>query len=312
MILVLLSACSISPNAPATRKANLEKPIERWFEDSELYRLDRSYAVASWVYSVVADRTYLEDETLCLPLNEKWKEIIVDKSEFAKLTKQGFFAQAWHRTTKDGSAKELIIAYRGTDGADDFLSGNFSFIKSPISSSQFDSALTFRNLVLNQINQNPFFEYDYIVFVGHSLGGGLAQYAQDFTESSRAFAFNSSPNRGRLYSLFEEHISDKFVTRVYEKGEVLRPLRFVLFDADPFNNDFPGGPGMNTRWIDFYKDSLIANHNMKDFSTALTRLAAIAGDSEATEVIEYMRKRQQGEGEPFPTHCSIDGTLKIK
>lgn len=305
----ILSSCSSTPQSTTARVVNLDDLPDYWIDlekskNRAISMEERKYALESWVYSVVADRTYLEPETLCFPLDETWREIKIDKTRFKEMQQNGFFAQAWHRTLPRGN-KELIIAYRGTDGADDFRHGNFSVFKSPFSVSQFESAIEFRDLVLGVASNNEDLEYDYVVFVGHSLGGGLAQYAQDFTKNSRAFVFNSSPNRGRLYSLFREHKSEKFVTRLYEKGEVLRWPRWLLFDFDRSNNSNPGGPGINTRWFQFYEDHLIANHNMKDFSIALTKLAAAAEASQATTVIEFLKTRRGGNDIGMTLNCSL-------
>lgn len=305
-----MSGCSSTPKSSSVRPINLYDLADYQVDldkskDRELSLLDRQYALASWVYSAVADRTYLEPETLCFPFDETWRQISINEKQFKKLQENGFFAQAWHRTSSQGN-KELIIAYRGTDGSDDFWHGNFSFFKSPLSVSQFDSAIEFRDSVLDVTASDKELEFDYVVFVGHSLGGGLAQYAQDFTENSRAFVFNSSPNRGRLYSFFKEHKSKKFVTRLYEKGEILKWLRLFLFDFDIFDNSNPGGLGMNTRWFQFYKDHLIANHNMKDFSAALIKLAAVAEDPQAKVIIDFLKKRSRvGGGRLTNSKCSL-------
>lgn len=307
-IILVLFACSSNPPKPETRLIHLE-PLPDWrldldlADDREASISEREYAVASWVYSVAADRAYLEPENLCFPFDEKWHQIFVGSEQYRELTKNGFFAQAWYRTNASGR-KELIIVYRGTDGADDFLYGNFSFIRSPFSISQFESALTFRDLVFEQTRKDNL-GFDHVIFVGHSLGGGLAQYVQDFTERSQAFVFNASPNRGRLYSLFRSHKSEKFVTRLYEKGEVLKWPRWLLFDFDPFNNSNPGGPGMNTRWFQFYEDHLIENHNMKDFSAALTKLAAAAGDPQAIAVMNHLRERRVTPNHSESQNCKL-------
>jgi len=289
----LLSACGSSPTPERQdRLANLEDLAPFWVDlklsaNEALSIEEREYALASWVYSVAADRTYLEPETLCFPLGEDWQNIEIGKSTMSRFMTNGFFGQAWLRD--NSKQKELIIAYRGTDSADDFWYGNFSIFETPFSKSQFKSALEFRDLVKAAVNPN---EYDYVIFVGHSLGGGLAQYAQDFTPNSKAYVFNASPNRGRLYSLFETHQSERFVTRVYEKGEVLEWPRWLLFDYDNSDNSNPGGEGMQTKWFQFYQDNLIENHNMKDFSAALTKLAAVAGDSDAKAVIGHLKNRR--------------------
>jgi hypothetical protein len=297
--LLFLNACSSTPTTPNSinvRQMNLEQLAEFWTDldksDNRVKSLEEwEYALSSWVYSAVADRTYIKPERICFPLDEEWQSIEIEKDAFEVLQRNGFYAQAWHRISFLG-AKELIIAYRGTDGVDDFWRGNFSFFKSPFSRSQFDSAIFFRDLVLDKVSKNSNYDFDYIVFVGHSLGGGLAQYAQDFTENSRAFVFNSSPNRGRLYSLLVPHKGAKHVTRLYEKGEVLKWPRWLLFDFDGFNNQNPGGLGINTKWFQFYKDHLVKNHNMKDFSAALIKLAAAAGDTQAKALLVFLNERR--------------------
>ncbi|WP_158078642.1 lipase family protein [Microbulbifer mangrovi] len=47
-------------------------------------------------------------------------------------------------------------------------------------------------------------KYDTIVFTGHSLGGGLAQYSQRFFKNSKSIVFDPSPNRWvTILAIFE-------------------------------------------------------------------------------------------------------------
>tara|TARA_Y100000052_G_C2949913_1_gene86473 strand:- start:954 stop:1937 length:984 start_codon:yes stop_codon:yes gene_type:complete len=302
-----LSACS----STSVVEPHLEKPKEYWYEDTELNAIDISYAKASWVYSIVADRTYLEKITLCLPFSDTWQEVMIDRNEYSKMQKNGFDAQAWLRTRADNNKKELIIAFRGTDSfLSDFLYANLVFWEPIIGESQFVTAVKFRDAVLRKIEAAPDLEYDDLIFVGHSLGGGLAQYLQDYSVNSQAYVFNASPNRGRLYKKFGKPDAEKYVTRMYEKGEVLQYLR-LFSDTDRYDNDNPGGKGMNTRWINFYSWNLIANHSMKDFSTALIRLAVIGGDKEAEKVMAHMIKRSETGVNAHKHHCTIANTHKV-
>lgn len=306
-LLLFLTACS----STSVVEPNLEKPVDRWYKDTELNAVDISYAKAAWVYSIIADRTYLEDVTLCLPFSDSWQEVIIDPIEYSKMQKNGFDAQAWLRIRADIGKKELIIAFRGTDSfLSDFLYANLVFWEPIIGESQFVTATKFRDAVLNKIEADPTLEYDDLIFVGHSLGGGLAQYLQDYSVDSQAYVFNASPNRGRLYEKFGKVHAEKYVTRMYEKGEVLQYFR-LFSDTDPYDNDNPGGKGMNTRWINFYKWNLLANHSMKDFSTALIRLAVIGGDKEAERVMAHMIERSKTGVNLYQQHCTIENTLKV-
>ena len=304
---MFLSACS----STSVVQPHLEKPVDRWYEDTQLNALDIAYAKASWVYSIIADRTYLEDVTLCLPFSDTWREVIIDPKEYSKMQENGFDAQAWERVRGDNGKTELIIAFRGTDSfLSDFLYANLVFWEPLIGESQFVTAKKFRDAVLEKVDADPELKYDDLIFVGHSLGGGLAQYLQDYTVDSKAYVFNASPNRGRIYEKFGKPTAEKHVTRMYEKGEILQYLRYFS-DIDRYDNDNPGKEGMQTRWIDFYKGNLFSNHSMKDFSTALVRLAVIGNDEEAKKVMAYMIERAETGISEHSQYCTIANTPKV-
>ena len=103
-LLMFLSACS----STSVVQPHLEKPVDRWYEDTQLNALDIAYAKASWVYSIIADRTYLEDVTLCLPFSDTWREVIIDPKEYSKMQENGFDAQAWEARIQIISAPLMV------------------------------------------------------------------------------------------------------------------------------------------------------------------------------------------------------------
>ncbi|MBM7556327.1 DUF2974 domain-containing protein [Halanaerobacter jeridensis] len=81
----------------------------------------------------------------------------------------GFYAAAF---VNEGD-KEIIIAYRGTNETRDHTMTN-SLIAAGIPSEQFDKAENFYKLILKDHSEYKNYSF---TFTGHSLAGGLAQYA---------------------------------------------------------------------------------------------------------------------------------------
>lgn len=210
------------------------------------------------------------------------KELEIKPKE--KDIKIGFYAKSWLKVK--GECKTLVASFRGTDSVwKDFFKGNFVFFPHPIGGTQFDAALDFVDRTIKDT-----ISYDKIIFTGHSLGGGLAQYAQRFYKNSKAIVFDSSPNKGRIYSLFSKKY-DPNTVRVYEKGEILELPRKLL-DADRKWDWTPNKTGKSTIWMDFFSDGALDGHNMSDLAMSLVRVAASAGDKEALNVIKSLEDKR--------------------
>lgn len=290
-LLLLCAGCS-STNDLQRKEVDLRELPCHWFITDTSYKyyagLQRAKLFTDRVaiYSIAANQVYGKDPSLIedipFPNNEVWVEI---KSDNAIDDDIGFAAKAWRRITISGE-NELVIAYRGTDDFwKDFFKGNLVFAKYIFGRTQFDAALDFASEVIGREENTP----TKIVFVGHSLGGGLAEYVQRLIPSSKAISFDTSPNQGRLYSLFSEKYPQDSI-RMYEKGEILSYLRYVM-SPDLSFDELPDGLGVKAIWVDFYSDGFIDGHSMRDLSASLIKLAAYTGNQSAKNVLSQLEDR---------------------
>lgn len=124
-----------------------------------------------------------------------------------------------------------------------------------------------------------------LVAVGHSLGGGLAQFfaytfprdeAIDHTSVSRVFAFDWSPVSG-WSSVANKELRDKNaekleIYQVFEHGEVLAFLRLLVRSLLSLFPRSRKSPRIWTYRFNYTKSSgPTASHSMNDFAAALAR-----------------------------------------
>ena len=253
--------------------------------------MSQEFANESFVYAIAAFDVYekptLEKESIPFPSSEDWSEIVLVQD----IPETGFYAKSYIRKTTNGD-RELVISFRGTSGEiEDWTRGNLFFTNLFFTDNQFDNALDFTNDSIEIAEKNG--GYNSLVFVGHSLGGGLAQYSQRFYKTSRAVVFDSSPNRGRIYSIFNKLYPIDSL-RIYERGEVLDYLRKPL-DFDAGYDEKPTGPGKKTRWMSFYSGGPASQHDMQDFAINLVKVAASTGNKDALDIIENLEKDRSKE-----------------
>lgn len=242
-------------------------------------------------FAIAAERAYQrceeKVEPIPFPKTETWT--LLDYPIVCRDTKLGFYAQAWVRSTNSG--KQLVIAFRGTQFTEipDWLRGNFTTFRGFPWRTQFHAAREYATLVTSK---NPMLP---VVFTGHSLGGGLAEYCQRFTPNSKALVFHPSPNQGRLFGAGLSKY-DKHVLRVFEKGELLRPFRWLL---GAWNKTAKSGDikGVTARWIDFRTGLPITQHSMTGFAIDLVRQAAVSNDEGAKSVLDQIADARVREGQ---------------
>lgn len=291
---ILIAACSSTPEKTGDyAKADLRDlpdwrlgPVDNK-PGKDAHIRERAFATFSYPYAIASDVVYEDPEQIPFPIKENWLDLKINQDD---LLSDGFYARAWIRTLSDES-KELVVTFRGTDAPNDFWNGNLAVIPFIFGTTQFDAAIEFTNDSIAKAKEMGV-EYKQLVLAGHSLGGGLAQYVQVFTENSLAVVFNASPNKGRLYSLFSSHVSDVNSVRLYENGEVLKYFRWALLDFDTSFDKTPEGEGERTIWLDFFTDGAFDGHGIQDFAMALVKLAAEAGDDGAKSVVKTLKDRR--------------------
>jgi len=184
---------------------------------------------------------------------------------------------------------ELVVVFCGTDGCKDWFHGNLTLGKFPTGRTQYDDALGFARRMRAGTNYTDW----PVVFAGHSLGGGLAEYCQRRITHSLAVTFDGSPNRGFLYSLGSRK-EPREVVRLFERGEILQLARWIL--SPLHRSACCHRSGKRARWFDFTRGNYFGKHDMGDFAMNLVKLAALAGDSRTEKVLAEV-KREKAERE---------------
>lgn len=130
--------------------------------------------------------------------------------------------------------RELVIAIRGTDDFDDWIA-NLRWVTRHFSGyDQYEQVQAHIKGIVKRALEHPCYRRGkvQITAVGHSLGGGLAQQAAYVdTSINRVYAFDPSPVTG-YYDIHvtaqSKDLADLDIDRVYEHGEFLAYLRFVM------------------------------------------------------------------------------------
>ncbi len=221
------------------------------------------------------------------PFPENWKDISEKISEDGKTldnalervgqrTKYGFKVHVYHR--KDNPL--LAIVFRGTI----FCSwrswmANFHWLFRMLPfRDHYDETAEVVPQIVGWCKANhsgvP------IVSAGHSLGGGLAQFANYMSEDIKCtFAINASPVTGWSdipKKVREENVRGSKIYRLFEKGEVLefiRPIAEFWYFINP-------SPNENPRYVEHRVNlgggGAVIEHSIKTMAKVLRRLSDMA------------------------------------
>jgi len=292
IVVILFSGCANQSGFTCSQNLHCENlTSDAWAKNDNGYDRARAFANRNAIYAVYSANVYDKPASayppIFLPSNEYHRDILHNKGI---VIETNFRAKAWLRYRYGASQPQkpiLVIAFRGTDSWLDTLSGNLRLFETQ-GLDQFKSAKTYTHDVLQYLRGNRL-DYAKIVFTGHSLGGGLAEYMQLITDNSEAVVFMPSPNNGFLYSLTSgDKRKSMNTTRIYEKGEILNILRLAVshdyeYDAWPNSDD-----DIKTAWINFFKWSPIENHGIRDFAMKMLQIADIEGNCSARNVLEQI------------------------
>ncbi|MDO7086273.1 Mbeg1-like protein [Pseudocolwellia sp. AS88] len=285
---------------------------DNWLKSDKGYPRARAFANKTAIYAVYSANVYDKSASIYpeifLPANEFHDPIFHDEGID---TITNFRGKAWLRYRYGVGQKQdpiLVIAFRGTDSWGDTFSGNLKLIETD-SLDQFKSAKNYTNKVMSSLKARGV-NYSKIVFTGHSLGGGLAEYMQLITDKSEAIVFMTSPNNGYIYSLFSGDDRKNMNTiRVYEKGEILNAFRLISTPDIKYDNWPNSNDDIKTAWLDFFTWSLIDDHSIRDFTMQLLQAAAIEGNCSAHNVIMQINNNY---GTKIQSHISPKQSLDCK
>jgi hypothetical protein len=270
--------------------ANLK---EVWNQNDNGYLRSRAFANKTAIYAVysanVYDKPDHKQKEIFLPPNE-YNRPILHSDGIVKET--NFRAKAWLRYRygeEQPNDPILVFAFRGTDSIGDTFSGNLQLFNGS-DNDQFKSAKKYKEKVLRYLQRHNL-SYEKIVFTGHSLGGGLAEFMQTITRNSEAVVFMPSPNNGYIYSFSDYDVRRELNSwRVYEKGEILNILRRIAtpdFDYDEWPDV---EDDIRTAWINFFGWSLFDDHGIHDFTMQLLQAAEIEGNCSAWYILEKIKQ----------------------
>lgn len=263
---------------------------------------ERLFAEHASIYAIAANASYGKSpwrhEPIPFPTQqESWRPL---EEGCTTTNYTGFGAKSWLRKRR-GHPDELVIAFRGTSGllaVDDHVFGNLTPISPGVFANQYWEAHRYSLASIERARQiSDHFE---VVLVGHSLGGGLAEYCQRVVPQSRSVTFNTSPNNGYLLSGMGSNSEEKDWVRIYEWGEFLSFFR-ILSSPDLRADNSPQGKGIKTCRFDAYVNfkrlpsffsNTLTGHDMADQCAALLKVAAAGGDSAALEVIGKLEARR--------------------
>lgn len=266
---------------------------DNWKQNEKGYPRARAFANKTAVYAVystnVYDKPADKQKEIFLPPNEYNREILHREGID---TETNFRAKAWLRYRYgDNQSNDpiLVFAFRGTDSFGDTFTGNLQLFNGS-DNDQFKSAKKYKEKVLRYLQRHNL-AFEKIVFTGHSLGGGLAEFMQTITPNSEAIVFMPSPNNGYIYSFSDnENRGELNSWRVYEKGEILNFLRLIGTPDFDYEHWPDTKDDIRTAWIDFFRWSLLDDHGIHDFTMQLLQAAERDGNCSARSILEKINQ----------------------
>jgi len=207
----------------------------------------REIAEESYLYAQMASNAYSDKPQFVFP-----EKLISRQTPFCK----GFGLEGIiFEVCKNDTLSEVVIAYRGTEGADlsDWVFGNI-----------FDKQYNLADELYNNVRQQ--YPTTKIVATGHSLGGGLALHTSATVNGVNAYAFNPSY---RIHRQGKEKKNRRIIAT--ESGDILELHRLLWRNPE------------YTKYARFNCTER-NNHSMYILARCLTHVAAIRNDDAVTSL----------------------------
>ncbi|WP_031436607.1 Mbeg1-like protein [Methylobacter tundripaludum] len=164
------------------------------------------------IYAMLACNCYHEKSKTHFPV-EKLDWILVDRDGHPtdEPSKQGWFTGFAYDIYENSKSNKSVIAFRGTDSKQDWITSNFAI---PFSIPYKSAIKAVRQYVEKNGSRD-------LVVIGHSLGGGLALSAS-VHQGVPAITFDPSP---RIFDGLGDHHEPALRVIIYQKAEILEKLR---------------------------------------------------------------------------------------
>jgi hypothetical protein len=199
----------------------------------------------AWPFALMASNSYHTNAFFEIP---GWEAVSHYRGALDSGAGIGFQADTYVRRFKS-DVVEVAVVFRGTDGP-----GDWSTTLSlwwPWSQNRAPPQFQHATWIVSQTRS--LYPNAKMIFVGHSLGGGLAYHVGWKTPDARVFAFNTSP---RIWSAGKPQKKTEFHD-IAEKGEILRYVQF-----------WRKLPGNKVR-MNFREAGSIKDHNMYNFARSI-------------------------------------------
>ncbi len=131
----------------------------------------------------------------------------------------------------EGPGNTLVVAYRGTAGVADIIDDAKQTSHLGMTPQQYKDAATALQTIVANTSDDP--KYKNIVCTGHSLGGGLVQYAMASTDLQgrvKGYTYNSAGLNGlQTVNNFDEELAKKAVDNIIGVRNDRDPVSWVGF-----------------------------------------------------------------------------------
>jgi hypothetical protein len=190
--------------------------------------------------------------------------------------------QVWGRSqyphTEHDKCSEFSVAFRGTQltgtfGVADWVFGNVAPVSQLVGDDYYHQLRRNIDAIIRKIETQPCYRRaggkpPQLVSVGHSLGGGLAEFAALANKRiAKVFSFDPSPVTGAyiLDKKTRKSNSDGLtIDRIYQYGEVLSYLRKAKQGYPPSDN--PCNPRVRTVHVDAFGGTHVQLHDVSELA----------------------------------------------